>query len=211
MSGKFIVVEGLEGAGKSTAIQLVTDVLARHGITHVELSREPGGTPLAEKLRQLVKSESTHEVITPEAELLMIYAARVQLVKNRIQPALAAGKWVVGDRHDLSTQAYQGGGRQLDAQLMLTLKRLVLGDFEPDLTLYLDIDPEQGLKRAMKRGELDRFEKEDLAFFERIRSRYLSFAEQNPNIITIDASRDLDQVSQSIETALTHWLTAIGK
>ena len=151
MQGKFIVIEGLEGAGKSTAIQTVVDTLKSLGVNDIVFTREPGGTPLAEKLRHLIKHE-TEEPVTNKAELLMLYAARVQLVENVIKPALAAGKIVLGDRHDMSSQAYQGGGRQFDQTLMANLKNMVLGDFEPDFVLYLDIDPAEGLARARGRG-----------------------------------------------------------
>ena len=117
MNGKFIAIEGLEGAGKSTAHQFVVQLLNELGVNNVIFTREPGGTPLAEKLRALIKHE-TEEPITDKAELLMLYAARIQLVENVIKPALAQGKWVVGDRHDMSSQAYQGGGRRLDADFM---------------------------------------------------------------------------------------------
>lgn len=164
MLGKFIVIEGLEGAGKSSAHQNVVDCLTELGIKDILCTREPGGTPLAEKLRQLIKYED-QEPITDKAELLMLYAARVQLVENKIKPALFEGKWVVGDRHDLSSQAYQGGGRQMDKQLIATLKQAVLADFEPDFTLYLDIEPALGLTRARGRGALDRIEQQSLDFF----------------------------------------------
>mgnify|MGYP000190298734 CR=1 FL=1 len=154
---KFIVIEGLEGAGKSSAVRYVTDYLQAHGVARIECTREPGGTPLAERMRAIVK-EVHDERLTVEAELLLMYASRVQLVETRIKPALADGIWVVGDRHDLSSQAYQGGGRGIDANLIGAIKRAVLGDFKPDLTLYLDIDPAIGLQRARHRGELDRIE-----------------------------------------------------
>ena len=128
MQGKFIVIEGLEGAGKSTAMQTVVDTLKSLGVNDVVFTREPGGTPLAEKLRHLIKHE-IEEPVTDKAELLMLYAARIQLVENVIKPALAAGKIVLGDRHDMSSQAYQGGGRQFDQMLMANLKNMVLGDF----------------------------------------------------------------------------------
>lgn len=133
-----------------------------HNIT---FTREPGGTPLAEKLRDLIKQGIESDPVTDKAELLMLYAARVQLVETVIKPALARGCWVVGDRHDLSSQAYQGGGRGIDQQLMQSLRTLVLGEFKPSLTLYLDLDPEIGLQRARSRGELDRIEKQSLDFF----------------------------------------------
>lgn len=204
--GKFIVIEGLEGAGKTTARETVVSELKAWGIEQIRFTREPGGTPLAEKLRALVKEGVQDEPITDKAELLMMYTSRVQLVENVIKPALARGEWVIGDRHDLSSQAYQGGGRGIDAVLMATLRDAVLGSFRPDLTLYLDIPPEQGLARASARGSLDRIEKESLAFFERTRARYRELAERDSSIITVDASQPLDRVTADIRTAVRQWL-----
>ncbi|HHQ4737247.1 dTMP kinase [Aeromonas veronii] len=203
---KFIVIEGLEGAGKSSAVRYVTDYLQRHGINRIECTREPGGTPLAERMRAIVK-EVHDERLTIEAELLLMYASRVQLVETRIKPALADGVWVVGDRHDLSSQAYQGGGRGIDAQLIGAIKQAVLGNFTPDLTLYLDIDPALGLQRARHRGELDRIELEQLSFFERTRTRYLELATKDDSIVVIDAAQTPEQVKTSIECALDHYLS----
>lgn len=204
--GRFVVVEGLEGAGKSTAIQTITDWLQQQGVQLVS-TREPGGTPLAEQIRSLVK-EVQAEHLTPEAELLLMYAARVQLLRNVIEPALARGDWVLADRHDMSSRAYQGGGRQLSSQLIDGIRQAVLGPCRPDLTLYLDIDPVEGLARAQARGELDRIEREQLAFFERTRAVYLAIAAEEPNVVVIDASQPLAVVQQSILTALEHfWKT----
>ena len=205
MKGKFIVLEGLEGAGKSTAHRAIVEELQQQGITDLVFTREPGGTPLAEKLRQLIKHE-TEEAVSDKAELLMLYAARIQLVENLIKPALAAGKWVIGDRHDLSSQAYQGGGRQIDQHLLATLKQTVLGDFEPDLTVYLDIDPAVGLERARGRGELDRIERQSLDFFHRTRARYLQLIENNPKAVIINAEQPLEKVSADIKSAVRNWL-----
>lgn len=207
---KFIVIEGLEGAGKSTAIKNVLTTLAKHGIDNPVTTREPGGTPLAEKMRELVKQGHPDEPLTDMAELLLLYAARAQLVGNVIKPALARGEWVVGDRHDLSSQAYQGGGRGFDRDLMATMRNTVLGDFKPDFTIYMDIDPKLGLQRASARGELDRIEQMKLDFFERSRERYLEFANSDETIITIDAGQDLETVTQSIINALETWLAANG-
>ncbi|MFZ7239938.1 dTMP kinase [Avibacterium avium] len=205
MTGKFIVIEGLEGAGKTTARDAIVEVLAREGIDDVVFTREPGGTPLAEKLRHLIKYE-TEEPVTDKAELLMLYAARIQLVENVIKPALASGKWVVADRHDLSSQAYQGGGRQIDAQLLQSLKQTVLGDFSPDLTLYLDLDPEIGLARARGRGELDRIEQQEIAFFQRTRARYLALVKDDPKAVIIDAEQPIEQVRADIQSAVQNFV-----
>lgn len=206
MTGKFIVIEGLEGAGKTTARQVIVDTLRENGITDLVYTREPGGTPLAEKLRTLIKDGIEGETVTDKAEVLMLYAARIQLVDNVIKPALARGQWVIGDRHDLSSQAYQGGGRGIDRKLMTSLRDTVLGDFYPDFTLYLDLPPETGLARARSRGELDRIEQESLDFFRRTRARYLELAESDPRIVTVDASQSMDNVHQSIRTAVLNWL-----
>ncbi|MBP2170964.1 dTMP kinase [Erwinia toletana] len=206
MNSKFIVIEGLEGAGKTTARDAIVEVLQQHGIGELVFTREPGGTPLAEKLRDLIKQGIEGEKVTDKAELLMLYAARVQLVDTVIKPALARGAWVVGDRHDLSSQAYQGGGRGLDRQLMETLRTTALGDFTPDLTLYLDVTPEIGLQRARARGELDRIEQESLNFFIRTRQRYLELAAADPRIKTIDATQKIEDVTLSLKAVLQQWL-----
>ena len=204
---KFIVVEGLEGAGKSTAIAFIKQYLQQRGITPV-CTREPGGTPLAEALRDLVKQPHSAEQVAAETELLLMYAARMQLLQNVIRPALAAGKWVLADRHDMSSRAYQGGGRQLDEQFINQLRQAVLGELRPDLTLYLDIDPAIGLERARQRGELDRIEQEQLAFFQRTRQKYLQIAHSEPGIAIIDANQALGQVQQQLKAALDQVLSA---
>ncbi|GGW60202.1 dTMP kinase [Alishewanella tabrizica] len=201
--GKFIVIEGLEGAGKSTAIATVNAWLVKKGLP-VVCTREPGGTPLAEQLRSLVKQADPSEHIAPETELLLMYASRVQLLRNVIEPALEAGTWVLADRHDMSSRAYQGGGRQLGDSLINTLRHAVLGTTRPDFTLYLDIDPALGLARAARRGELDRIEQEQLAFFERTRATYLAIAATEPNIVVIDAGQSIEQVQMALQQALEH-------
>jgi dTMP kinase len=214
MRSNYIVIEGLEGAGKTTARNLVVETLEQLGIRDMVFTREPGGTILAEKLRSLVLDiQSTgDEVINDKAEVLMFYAARVQLVETVIKPALARGQWVIGDRHDLSTQAYQGGGRGIDQRMLATLRDAVLGDFRPDLTLYLDVTPEVGLKRGAgggggePGGDLDRIEQESMNFFNRTRARYLELAAQDPTIRTVDATQPLEAVERDIRAVVTQWV-----
>ena len=208
MRSNYIVIEGLEGAGKTTARDVVVETLRELGINDLLFTREPGGTVLAEKLRSLVLDIKSvgDEVITDKAEVLMFYAARVQLVDSVIKPALAKGQWVIGDRHDLSTQAYQGGGRGIDRQMLATLRDAVLGNFRPNLTIYLDVTPEVGLKRARARGDLDRIEQESLNFFNRTRARYLELAAADDSIITIDATQSLEKVMGDIRAAVTAWV-----
>ena len=212
MASNYIVIEGLEGAGKTTARNTVVETLQQLGIQDLVFTREPGGTVLAEKLRSLVLDirSTGDEVIVDKAEVLMFYAARVQLVETVIKPALAKGQWVIGDRHDLSTQAYQGGGRGIDRQMLSTLRDAVLGDFRPNLTLYLDVTPEVGLKRARARGELDRIEQESYDFFHRTRARYLELAEQDDSILTIDATQPLEKVIADIRQTVTAWVQEQG-
>ncbi|MDZ7903217.1 MAG: dTMP kinase [Rheinheimera sp.] len=202
-SAKFVVIEGLEGAGKSTAVATVLSWLQANGADVVQ-TREPGGTPLAEQIRTMVKAVQD-EKIAPETELLLMYAARSQLLANVIRPALARGQWVLADRHDLSSRAYQGGGRQIASEIIDQIRAVVVKDTRPDLTLYLDIDPEIGLKRALARGELDRIEQEKLDFFKRTRQKYLEIAATDTSIVVIDASKPIEQVQQALTDTLSAW------
>lgn len=202
--GRFIVIEGLEGAGKSTAIQTVANFLKhrlRESSHQLVQTREPGGTPMAEEIRNLVKAPR-QETVSSTTELLLMYAARAQLLENVIRPALQRGDWVLADRHDLSSRAYQGGGRQISDSMIDPIRQVVLNGLVPDLTLYLDIDPVIGLARASARGDLDRIEREQLAFFQRTRQRYLAIAAQDSSIVVIDASQPLEQVQQALMNAL---------
>ncbi len=203
-SGKFIVVEGIEGAGKSSAIKIIEQCLTKQNI-EFEKTREPGGTALAEKLRAIVK-EPNDEQITAECELLLMYASRSQLLHNKILPALRNGQWVIGDRHDLSSRAYQGGGREFDDNVIDAIANITLKGFKPDFTLYLDITPEQGLARAEARGELDRIEQEKIEFFHRVRNKYLELAHQDSSIHIVDASQPMAKVHQDIRNILEDYL-----
>jgi dTMP kinase len=205
-TGKFIVIEGMEGAGKSSAISVVESVLQKQGIEYIN-TREPGGTPLAESLRDMVKSIAHQEKLTAETELLLMYASRSQLLANVILPALSAGKWVIGDRHDLSSRAYQGGGRGFDEKIMSTIRDITLKGFKPDLTLYLDIDPHIGLSRAKDRGDLDRIELEKMAFFIRVHEKYRELAAIDDSIINIDASQEMAEVHLNISNILNAFVT----
>ncbi|WP_068545232.1 dTMP kinase [Thalassotalea crassostreae] len=205
VQGKFIVVEGIEGAGKSSAISVIENFLQQRDVAF-EKTREPGGTVIAEKLRALVK-EPSDEQVTPECELLLMYASRSQLLHNKIKPALDSGKYVIGDRHDLSSRAYQGGGREFNDDTINTIADITLKGFKPDLTLYLDIEPELGLARAQARGELDRIEQEKIDFFHRVRNKYLSLATLDDSIFIVDASQTMEQVHRDIQNILGEQLS----
>jgi len=211
LNGQFIVIEGLEGAGKSTAIRYIKKWLVQQGValSNIVDTREPGGTVLAEKMRDIVKLEVADELLEDKAELLLMYAARVQLVETVIKPALSENKIVIGDRHNWSSLAYQGGGREIEMKLIEDIKQLSLGDFKADFTLYLDIEPTQGLKRARGRGELDRIEKQAISFFERSRAVFKSLVENEENAVTIDAGRKPKTVELAIYAQLDHWLARL--
>ncbi len=200
----FIVIEGLEGAGKTTALGYIKAWLEQNSIDYIQ-TREPGGTPMAEQLRDLVKAIRDNEKVTPEAELLIMYASRVQLIENVIKPAQAEGKWVIGDRHDLSSRAYQGGGRGISDSLIEPIRKAVLKGFEPDLTFYLDIPPEIGLERARARGELDRIELEQMTFFTQTRAKYLEIAQSDDKIKVINAQQPAEIVGQQLQALLTEY------
>ena len=199
---KFIVIEGLEGAGKSTAVNVIKSFLADRGIEDVVMCREPGGTNLGETIRDLVKSSSINEKIDSRTELLLMYASRIQLVENVIKPALASGKSVICDRFYYSTYAYQGGGREISLDIIDSIHSASLGDFKPDLTIYMDLDPKIGLQRAAVRGELDRFEQEKIDFFNKTRDMYLKLADSCPEVRRVDASKSIEEVAGQIKQTL---------
>ena len=195
--GLFITVEGGEGVGKSTNMAFLETHLAERGVV-LEVTREPGGTRLGEDIRELLLAPRG-EAVDPMSELLMIFAARAQHIRERIEPALAAGKWVLCDRFTDATYAYQSGGRGLDAGAVRTLEQLVQGTLRPDYTLLLDAPVETGMQRARGRGELDRFEQEQVDFFDRVRRTYLKLAEQSSGRFhVIDASQPLEAVQDHL-------------
>ena len=197
--GRFITLEGIEGAGKSTMARYVSDWLMGQGIA-VRLTREPGGTPLAERVRQMVLERGT-EPLSAVTETLLMFAARALHVENLIAPALRTGQWVVCDRFTDATRAYQGSGRGVDAALIDTLARAVHPQLAPDRTLLLDLPVAAGLARARERGGhgADRFEAETIGFFERVRAGYLALAHREPGRIqVIDASAPLAEVQRQV-------------
>ncbi len=198
MSGLFITLEGPEGAGKSTNRDYLAMCLRAAGI-EVLLTREPGGTPLAERIRELLLAPSD-EAMAADTELLLVFAARAQHLAKVIRPALARGCVVLCDRFTDATYAYQGGGRGLSQQRIAELERFVQGDLRPDLTLLFDLPVEQGLARAAARGRLDRFEQEQRSFFEAVRQTYLQRAALAPQRYRLlDASQSLQQVQAAID------------
>ena len=207
MRGKFITIEGTEGVGKTTNIQFIQDWLLAKNLTFVA-TREPGGTPLAEQIRELLLVPRD-ELVCNTAELLLMFAGRAQHLNQVIEPNLNQGAWVLCDRFTDATYAYQGAGRNMSDSLIAELETIVQGSLRPDLTLILDIPVELGLKRASDRSEPDRFEQEKMAFFQAVRNGYLSIAQQDPErCVVIDASKPLDEVQESIQSALdAFWST----
>lgn len=205
MTGKFIVIEGLEGAGKSSAIAIIKETLAAAGIDFIT-TREPGGTPMAEAIRECVKQD-WQEPIAQSTELLLMYAARSQLVNNIIKPELARGTWVIADRHDWSSIAYQGGGREIDLADLGALKQITMGEFDPDFTIYLDIDPKVGLARAASRGALDRIELAGEAFFTRCREMYLKLVRTNASkSVLINAEQAMAKVQADVQSVVEQFI-----
>lgn len=206
--GLFITLEGTEGVGKSTQLAFIRQYLLDAG-KQLEVTREPGGTPLAEQMRELLLAPR-EEPICVDAELLMVFAARAQHLAQRILPALNAGRWVLSDRFTDATFAYQGAGRGIDTVRIGQLESLVQGDLQPDCTFWLDAPVELGMQRARQRGEPDRFEREQMAFFQRVREGYLARSQQYPErFVRIDASGSIEQVQQQLQAALDKLLSGV--
>jgi dTMP kinase len=205
MRGKFITVEGIEGVGKSTNIDFLSSIIEANGFS-VLRTREPGGTPMAERIRQMLLAHD-EEPLPDIAELLLFFAARALHVDNTIQPALAAGTWVVCDRFTDASRAYQGHGRGLGLERINLMADWVHKDLQPDLTLLLDAPPEIAMNRAEKRGEADRLDSEELDFYQRVRDGYLGLAAAEPErIAVLDASQELGAVQAAIAVEIKRLL-----
>ncbi len=206
--GCFITIEGTEGVGKSTNVEFIRRYLADKGIA-LRLTREPGGTPLAEEIRELLL-KPRDEGVCDDAEILLVFAARAQHVDQVIKPSLEKGEWVLSDRFTDATFAYQGAGRGISWNRIQQLEQYVLGDLRPDLTILLDIPVEVGMARVMQRGEPDRFEREKLDFFDKVRQGYHHRLRAEPDrFALIDASQSLQDVQQQIAAALAEKLDII--
>ncbi len=203
--GYYIVVEGLEGAGKSTAMKTIRSFLSEK-VAELVLTRGPGGTEVGEKARELMLATDHQEPLDPKAELLLLYAARIQLCELVINPALKRGAWVLADRNELSSFAYQGGGRKLNKGFIEALSSFGLGGLKPDLLLFLDIRPQRGLNRVSMRGKMDRIESESLSFFTDVYESYHEQLKKMENAVIIDAEKPLKSVQNSIRAELDTFL-----
>ncbi|XBC44175.1 MAG: dTMP kinase [Buchnera aphidicola (Schlechtendalia peitan)] len=206
LNNKFIVIEGIDGSGKTSICHFTKTLLFKNGIFNIKSVRDPGSTPLSEKIRSLIKHSMSNEHIFKETELLLIYAARVQLMKSIVQPELKKGNWIISDRYMLSSLAYQGGGRKINTKKILLLQSMFLKNFSPNITFYLDVNPEIGLKRTMQRQQLDRIEKNTLQFFTQVRKTYLDVINNDPKIIKINSNYNLNIVKKNFELQFLSWL-----
>ncbi len=207
--GKFITVEGQDGAGKSTNLQVVETFLQENDIDFVT-TREPGGTQFGEAIRELLLN-SGDNIINDDAELMLIFAARAQHIDDLIEPSLSKGVWVLCDRFTDTTYAYQGGGRGIDKNIIAELEKTVQGDLQPDLTILLDLPTDLSESRAGERSSPDRFESQDQQFKENVRRAYLQLADDNPDRIkVVDASLSLDRVEQNVRNLLLDFFETIN-
>lgn len=203
--GRFLTIEGVEGVGKSTNLEFMQSLLREAGIDYVT-TREPGGTDISEKIRDILLDKS-HVEMSDKTELMLVFAARAQHLHEVIEPNLASGRWVISDRFTDSTYAYQGGGREMPEGLIAEIDKFAINQYQPDLTVLLDLPEEIGLARAGRRGELDRFESESGQFFQRVRSAFLGRAERySERIRVIDASVEIEAVQAAIREVLEPYL-----
>jgi len=208
MNGKFISIEGIEGAGKSTQLTFIENYLKQQGIT-VVVTREPGGTALGEQVRELLLSPRK-EGMAADTELLLMFAARAEHVEQVIKPAIQRGDWVISDRFVDATFAYQGGGRGISTQRIKQISDWTLRDLQTDVTFLFDLPVELGQQRVISRkGDIDRFEQEKAAFFQKIRDCYLQRSQQEPNRIrVIDASKSINEIEIQLSTILDKMISA---
>jgi len=200
--GIFLTIEGIEGVGKTTAVKFIQKYLTQIKLAFV-ITREPGGTGVAEQIRQILLTPNSAETITPDAELLLMFASRAQHLQHFIKPNLESGKAVISDRFVDASYAYQGGGRQIDKARIETLEQWILGEVRPHATILLDAPPALGLARAKHRGPHDRIEQEKIDFFERVRAAYLVRAEEDPKRFhVLDATQSLVAVHAQIKAVL---------
>jgi dTMP kinase len=211
MPGLFITLEGIEGVGKSTCIRYLSGYLKKHGLPFI-VTREPGGTPFAEEIRNLLLHHHADEPIHHDTELLLLFASRAQHVSEVILPALAQGKWVLCDRFTDASYAYQGGGRRVDQKRIQILENWVQEDFRPDMVLLLDAPVKKALYRTKRRKQLDRIEREEISFFRRARNAYLARAEKYPRRYRIvDASKPLSVVKRALQEVINPLISKAKK
>ena len=203
--GLFITLEGIEGAGKSTAVDFIEDFLTKEGHDVIK-TREPGGTVIGEQIREILLKNENY-TLTYDTELLLVFSARAQHIQEVILPALSSGKIILCDRFTDASYAYQGGGRGIDASRINLLEKWVQGDLRPDLTLLFDLDVSIGMQRTKKRSDADRFEREEINFFEKIRNTYLERAKNEPQRFRIiNSASSLESVKEQIITILKDFL-----
>lgn len=199
--GRYIVIEGVEGAGKTTAIRSVKRFLTERAVDYI-IAREPGATKVGESIRNILKTPNISEPLDARTELLLFYAARIELLAHIIKPALEKGTWVLSDRFELSSFAYQGGGRKIDSSVIQVLSNFCVGDLQPDLIIFLDVPPAIGLERARARGKLDRIEQESIDFFMDVYNAYHLHLKKYDNVAIIDASLPISVVQRLIREKL---------
>jgi dTMP kinase len=209
LKGSFITVEGGEGAGKSSNLDFIRNLLSTAG-KQVVFTREPGGTPLGEAIRELLLGHQ-HTGMADDTELLLMFAARAEHLQQKILPALEQGQWVLCDRFTDASYAYQGAGRGLPIERISALEQFVQAELRPNLTLLLDLPVEQGLARAGQRSAPDRFEQQEMSFFEKVRAGYLEIADREPDRVkVVDASKPLEAVQAQIKSVLSTFLEQYG-
>ncbi|WP_343188064.1 dTMP kinase [Buchnera aphidicola (Ceratoglyphina bambusae)] len=203
---KFIVLEGIEGSGKSEMCFYLYKILSKNNINKVICVRQPGGTIICEKIRKIIKEEIKDDKIDKKTEILLLYASRIQLIENKIKLYLKNDYWVICDRHNLSTMAYQIAAEKKNKTLIKKLTKMLLKNFNPYLTIYLDVLPVIGLNRISIRGKLDRIEKKGINFFTKVRKNYLRQIKKAPNTFTINASLEKQEVKKKIKKKFIFWL-----